>query len=274
MGGIVVGDAPVGVDDARDGAGAAIKFFEPGGSINGDGILDVLMNAGRQFFVRSLRDFATFVHTPDAQRIELVRQGIMREPELIEAYRVRGSYTEFHYHSWVCFAFDDNAGVVRYLRYRLISHDRGPDRGVPRADFQANGRPSMEPWPDDPRPPDFMRQDFAHRVRHGEVRYILQAQFRDAPEPHDANHDLFDPSQRWDEVTYPWLDMFDIRLTAMVEDPAAIAALAMNPNRSPACIRIPLVTSPDQFASLCQGRAILYPGARAARAALTTPESH
>ena len=64
-------------DRARDGAAASLKFFEPGKGTDGDGFYDILMNAGRQLFVRSIRHFSTFVHTPDAERIKLVQQGIM-----------------------------------------------------------------------------------------------------------------------------------------------------------------------------------------------------
>ena len=208
-------------DRARDGVAAAIKFFEPGKGTDGDGIYDILMNAGRQLFVRSIRDFSTFVHTPDAERIKLVQQGIMLEPQLIEAYRIRGSFTDFRYYTWVCFEFIDSAGVSRYVRFRLINHDRGPDRGLPNAAFRANGRPSMEPVPDDTRAPDFLRKDFLYRVKYSDVRYILQAQLRDAPNPAVVNHELFDPSQPWNEYWYPWVDMFEVRLTETVEDQEA-----------------------------------------------------
>ncbi|MEI9806056.1 MAG: hypothetical protein WDN48_18870 [Pseudolabrys sp.] len=68
----------------------------------------------------------------------------------------------------------------------------------------------MEAVPGDDRAPDFLRKDFLYRVKHSDVRYILQAQFRDAPNPPDINHELFDPSQPWNEYWYPWLDMFEI----------------------------------------------------------------
>lgn len=261
-------------DRARDGVAASIKFFEPGGGLEGDGIYDVLMNAGRQLFVRNIRDFSTFVHTPDAERIKLVQQGLMLEPQLVEAYRIRGSFTDFRYYTWVCFEFIDKKGVSRYVRLRLINHDRGLDRGLPNAAFHANGRPSMEPVADDQRAPDFLRKDFLYKVKYSDVRYILQAQFRDAPNPPDVNHELFDPSQPWNEYWYPWMDMFEIRLTETIEDYEAIAHLEMNPNRSPFCIRIPLATSPDHFASLGHARAIIYPGARAARAAVPPPQNN
>jgi hypothetical protein len=260
-------------DRARDGVAASIKFFQPGDE-NGPGFYDILMNAGRQLFVRSIRDFSTFVHTPDAERIKLVEQGIMLEPQLIEAYRIRGSFTDFRYYTWVCFEFIDKAGVSRYVRFRLINHDRGMDRGLPKADFRANGRPSMEPEPGDDRAPEFLRRDFRYRVKHRDVRDILQAELRDAPPGGVGNHDMFDPAQPWNEHWYPWVDVFDIRLTETIDDNDAPSRLEMNPNRSPQCIRIPLATSPDHYASLGHARAIVYPGARAMRASVPPPQTN
>jgi hypothetical protein len=174
----------------------------------------------------------------------------------------------------VCFEFTDSRGVSKYVRFRLINHDRGEDRGLPNAAFRANGRPSMEPVADDTRAPDFLRKDFLYKVRYSDVRYILQAQFREVPDPPVVNHELFDPSQPWNEYWYPWADMFDIRLTETVEDYDAVAKLAMNPNRSPRCIKIPLATSPDHYASLGHARAIIYPGARAVRASVPPPQNN
>ena len=158
------------------------------------------------------------------------------------------------------------------MRFRLINHDRGPDRGLPNAAFRANGRPSMEPVPDDTRAPDFLRKDFLHRVKYSDVRYILQAQLRDAPNPPVVNHELFDPSQPWNEYWHPWVDMFEVRLTETVEDQEAVSRMEMNPNRSPQCIKISLATSPDHYASLGHARAIIYPGARAVRASVPPPQ--
>ena len=51
-----------------------------------------------------------------------------------------------------------------------------------------------------------------------------------------------------------------------------MSKLEMNPNRSPQCIKIPLATSPDHYASLGHARAIIYPGARAVRATVPPPQ--
>jgi hypothetical protein len=70
------------------------------------------------------------------------------------------------------------------------------------------------------------------------------------------------------------MDMFEIRMTETIEDYDAICRLEMNPNRSPQCIKIPLATSPDHYASLGRARAIIYPGARAVRASLPPPQNN
>lgn len=261
-------------DRARDGMAASIKFFPPDAGYDGEGFHDILMNAGRQLFVRSIRDFSTFVHAGPDERRELIRKGIMLNEQLREAYRIRGSFINSRYHSWVCFEFTDDNGVMRYIRFRLIHHDRGPDRGLPNAAFEADGQPSMDAEPDDPRAPDFLRQDFIHQVKRSDVRYLLQAQLHDAPNPPVEDHELLDPSQPWNEYWYPWVDLFEIRLTEPILDNDVMSRLDMNPNRSPHCIKIPLATSPDHFASLGHARAIVYPGARAVRADAPAPQNN
>ncbi|NUB10516.1 hypothetical protein FW320_30725 [Azospirillum sp. Vi22] len=232
------------------------------------------MNAGRQLFVRSIRDFSTFVHaSPDERRI-LEQRDLIRRHQLREAYRIRGSFTECRYHTWMCFVFTDAVGTLRYVRFRLINHDCGPERGLPNAAFRAEGQPSMDALPDDQRAADFLRQDFIYRVKHSDVRYLLQIQMRDAPTPPDINHELFDPSQPWNEVWFPWIDLFQIRLTESVEDNETLSRMDMNPNRSPQCISIPLATSPDHYASLGHARAIVYPGARRVRAGTPNPQNN
>ncbi|RAP41959.1 hypothetical protein BYZ73_08290 [Rhodovulum viride] len=232
------------------------------------------MNAGRQLFVRSIQDFSTFVHASADERKELVRQGLMMEPELIEAYRIRGSFLDSRYHSWQCFEFFDSAGTRSYIRFRLIPGDRGPERGLPEPGFRAEGAPSMDPVPDDPRAPDFLRQEWIYQVKHSEVRYILQGQIHPEPENVHPDHEVLNPARAWNEIHYPWRDLCEIRIDEPILDNEAVSALDMTPNRSPACIRIPLATSPTQYASLGHARALVYPGARAVRAAAEKPQNN
>ncbi len=261
-------------DRARDGVAASIKFFDGTSGYDGPGIFDVLMNAGRQLFVRSIRDFSTFVHASEDERKQLVADGIMMEPELIEAYRIRGSFLDSRYHSWQCFEFFDAGNVRSYIRFRVIPGDRGPERGLPRPDFRANGAPSMDPEPDDPRAPDFLRQEWIHQVRRSTVSYVFQGQIHPEPADMHPNHELLNPAAAWNELHYPWHDLCAITIDQPILDNEVVSGLDVTPNRSPACIRIPLATSPDQYASLGHARALVYPVARAVRAAAARPQNN
>lgn len=261
-------------DRARDGVAASVKLFEEGSDFTGPGTLDILMNAGRQLFVRSIRDFSTFVHASPEERKQLVKDGIMMEPELIEAYRIRGSFLDSRYYSWQCFEFFDADDNLSYIRFRLIPGDRGPERGLPAKGFRADGAPSMDPVPDDPRAPDFLRQEWIYQVKYSEVVYILQAQLHDAPSPAEKNPEVLNPAKAWDEEDFPWMDLCEIKIEEPIVDNEIVSGLDMNPNRSPRCIKIPLATSPDHYASLGHARAIVYPGARSVRAASEKPQNN
>jgi len=261
-------------DRARDGVAASVKFFSGENGYEGPGVLDILMNAGRQLFVRSIKDFSAFVHASPEERKELVKQGVMMEPELIQAYRIRGSFLDSRYHSWQCFEFFDAAGIRSYIRFRLILGDRGPERGMPKPGFCAEGAPSMDPVPDDSRAPDFLRQEWIYQVKYSDVRYILQGQIHPEPENVHPNHEVLNPARAWDEASFPWRDLCEISIDEPILDNEAVSALDMTPNRSPACIRIPLATSPTQYASLGHARALVYPGARAVRAATNRPQNN
>jgi hypothetical protein len=70
------------------------------------------------------------------------------------------------------------------------------------------------------------------------------------------------------------MDLCEISVDEPILDNEEVSALDMTPNRSPPCIRIPLATSPHHYASLGHARALIYPGARAIRAASATPQNN
>jgi catalase len=261
-------------DRTRDGCAASVKLFDAESSdTSGDGCLDILMNAGRQLFVRNIRDFLTMVQAPLPQRTELCKQGLIMEKELTEAYRIRGSFAEFRYHSWTCFEFFDATGKMHYIRYRLVPGDHGPERGVPPLDFNCDGQLTKPPIKGDPRAKDFLRQDFIYRVSHSNIRYILQAQLHE-PEQAVENSEVLNPALAWDENFYPWFDLLEIDLQEIMANNEEVSDLTMDPNRSPECIKIPLATSPDHYASLGQARAIVYPSARSKRREAQAPQNN
>lgn len=262
-------------DRTRDGCAAAVKIFAADNAdVSGDGLLDILMNAGRQLFVRSIRDFATMVQSSREQRTELWKKDIIMDKELTEAYRIRGSFVDFRYHTWSCFEFFDASGKMRYIRFRLIPGDRGPERGFPASDFSCEGQLTKPPIEGDPRAKDFLRQDFIYRVTNSEVSYILQAQLHEPESPSVENSEVLNPALAWDEEFYPWLDVYEIQVNSIIADNDEVSGLTMDPNRSPQCIKIPLATSPDHYASLGHARAIVYPAARDKRRQAEHPQNN
>jgi catalase len=262
-------------DRTRDGCAASVKIFDvDSADTSSDGSLDVLMNAGRQLFVRSIRDFLTMVQAPLEKRTELCQQGLIMDKELTEAYRIRGSFADFRYHSWTCFEFFDANGKMNYIRFRLVPGDRGPERGLPPKDFDCEGQLTKPPVEGDPRAEDFLRQDFVYRVNHSDISYILQAQLHEPENPTVENSEVLNPALAWDETFYPWLDLYEINVEEIIVNNDEVSSLTMDPNRSPECIKIPLATSPDHFASLCQARAIVYPAARSKRKEAEHPQNN
>jgi hypothetical protein len=274
-------------DRTLDGGAVSIKFQEPDSARDSVGFQDIMMNTGRTLFVNSARAFNTMVHTDPkdlTKRMQLVLDRIVCDEKLSEGYRT-GSFTEFYYHSQICFEYRPDDGESYYIRFRLIPGDRGPERGRFPEALRANGVTTAVAWLDDQRSENFMREDFKVKVSHLGVRYILQLQIR----PIDANKDVWlaqeererrargleakalDPSELWDERFYPWSDMAELVLNEILTE-AEVDGLAFDANWTHPSIALPLATGPDEYASLGHARALVYEHARKARAA--SPQPH
>lgn len=264
-------DHPKGDTDDRslDGGAISIKFLDAGDD-TGFGFHDILMNTGRVLFVRSARAFNTMIHTPFGQRGPLLRvkgkdDWVVDDEKLTEAYRT-GSFTEFYYHSQIAFEFTDSAGTVRYIKFRSIPADRGPERGLFPPSILAHGDTFAPRWPDDQRAEDFRRTDFAVRVNHLTVNYLLQAQLHPA-----GDTDALNPTEYWDERNHPWIDVAHLHLnqTLTYEE---MDALEFAANRTHDSINLPLAQTADDYASMGHARALVYWHARKARA--DAPQPH
>lgn len=253
-------------DRVRDGAATSIKFFEPGSIASGLGMHDIMMNTGRVLFVNSARAFLTMVSTPNDQRVEkLLKPGILIDEILSEGYRDSGSFTDYYYHSQICFEYTDVKHITQYLRFRMINADRGPERGNYPSSYRPLGVTVYPPLPDDTRSSDYLRQDFINKVKRWGVKYLLQAQLRSTEDPNALNC-----SHIWDEKYYPWQDVGEIHLTDLL-DHDEMDQLEFDANRTHSNINLPLATSADDYASLGHSRALVYWVAREARAKSPLP---
>ncbi|WP_165074394.1 catalase family protein [Paludisphaera rhizosphaerae] len=260
----------VDVDDRTlDGGAMSIKFLQPNDA-SGLGFHDVMMNTGRVLFVRSARAFNTMIHTPFGKRAPLLRvkgkdDWVIDDEKLTEAYRT-GSFTEFYYHSQIAFELTDSNGVVRYIKFRSIPGDRGPERGLFPPEIRAGGDTFAPRWTDDDRAENFRRTDFATRVNHLGVDYILQAQLHPS-----GDADALNPSEYWDERYHPWLDVAQIHLSRTLTH-EEMDALEFDANRTHSSINLPLAKTADDYASMGHARALIYWTVRKARR--DSPQPH
>ena len=267
--------APGGAKDnrAQDAASGSVKFYDGPADPGADGIHDIVMNTGRTLFVSTARTFQALVLTPNPERGDkLVKTGMLDEDTLAEAFRSGASFTDFYYHSQICYSITDPAGTMSYLRYRLINADRAMERGIFPPSWKPNGITIFPALAGDPRSDSYLNTDFQSRFQYDGVHYLLQGQLRPGDNP-----DAVDCGARWDELRYPWFDLAQIDLTEFVSGPE-LDHLSFNVNRTPAGIALPLATSPafsgpqaDNFASLAHLRALVYPVARQARAVAPQP---
>ena len=131
----------------------------------------------------------------------------------------------------------------------------------------------MDRLPDDTRSESFLRKDWIYRVQNSGVKYILQGQVHPNSDTQDGNPEFLNPAVAWDESLYQWHDIYEINIEEPILDNAKLSRLDMNPNRSPTCIKIPLATTPHQYASLGHARAIIYPKIRSVRASSESEEN-
>jgi arachidonate 5-lipoxygenase len=73
---------------------------------------------------------------------------------------------------------------------------------------------SEEVAPGESRSPNYLKQEFAERVRRGAVSYILQIQFH-TPEPGESP-EIFNCNVEWDPETHPFIDIARVEIDAVL----------------------------------------------------------
>jgi catalase len=258
---------------ARDGAASSIKFYQDTANPASPGFHDITMNTGRTLFVRTARAFLSMVTTPNPDRPEkLLKPGILNDAILSEGYRSAGSFSDFYYHSQICYELRDMSGSMSYMRYRMVNADRGPERGNYPASWQPKGETVYPPLEGDLRSADYLKQDFLTRFEHDGVNYLLQCQLRGSDDT-----DAVDCTSAWDPTRFPWIDLAEIRLTEALTD-ADLDVMSVDADRTHESIALPLATTgiwpgpqADNYASLGHARALVYALARRARADAPLP---
>lgn len=248
-------------DDATlDLRGAALKFADSDYATP----LDLVMNSG----------VGTFMHAYSVWQFSL---GIMRGQKGMQAVldsdlgarrlfteslrRAPSSYAQIIYSSQIMFYFRAEDGKKRYVRFRLLPGDRGPESGLP------DEQDVAAPWDQKRRedctlPTDYLRREYRERLAQGPIVYHLQLALHDGTA--DDVSPAFDQYQQWDPVTSPWLDCATITLDRLLSA-AETERLRYNiKNQPPSMGLVPArsIYDPNSVAHL---RARVYPWSQRVR---------
>jgi arachidonate 5-lipoxygenase len=185
--------------------GASLKFADA----NYASPLDLLMNTGQTAPFWNMWTFFTFmlavIRGARAKLIPFYQANTRCLANVVVALRRPTTFAQLHYHSQTPFefrAFDDR---LRYIRFRLMPADRGPETGYPDAEDL------RMPWFQDVKrheapSPNYLKEEYKSRVQAGPVTYHLQTQLH---EWQDGDHRevILNSLYPWEEATHPWNDL-------------------------------------------------------------------
>ncbi|HUZ76013.1 MAG TPA: hypothetical protein VMV93_00365 [Chloroflexota bacterium] len=175
------------------------------------------------------------------------RDGVRRNPD---------SFSQLFYYSEFPTYFKTVDGGERYVKYRLVPDNRGPEAGMPDPAELVEVWDSEARLPGDDRPKDYLRREFAQRVQHEGVHYHLQYQLHTPTRVDSA--EVFNASKPWEADTHPWHDLADIQLTSVLSDDEA-AATRFSIGHHPPSLNLLPATSVDDYNSINYSRARMAP---------------
>jgi arachidonate 5-lipoxygenase len=198
--------------------------------------LDLQMNTGRHCFFWNAASFLEFVGTRIRESMFVRSTDDMvhylpyhqkyadgRKSAADAQFRVPASNATMYYHSQTPFAWKAKDGVPRYVRFRLIPGDRSPEDPPRNPEYVV--RVAADPGlaaeaadqraaPDEPRTVNYLKEEWAERVKAGPVHYLLQIQWHDVrPDDPDV---IRNPLEPWDEATHPWADLATVEITELL----------------------------------------------------------
>jgi arachidonate 5-lipoxygenase len=232
--------------------------------------LDLQMNTGRHCFFWNASSFLEFVGTRIKESMfrstdNLIhyrayhrKYGDGRKSAADAQFRTPASNATMYYHSQTPFDWRAKDGVPRYVRFRLIPGDRAPEfdpfppnpawvkqvaADVKLAETAADQHAAQG----EPRPVDYLREEWYARLKAGPVRHVLQIQWHDV-KPDDPDV-IRNPLEPWDEATHPWVDLAEVEIT----EPLSYAEqdyMAFEVTNLPPCMKLLPAKSMQDYNSL------------------------
>ena len=237
-------------DDAKMTVrGASIKFADT----RFESPFDMLMNTGRVGLFWDARTFMQFAKTTTQGKGKFFVSYLNKQPQALvgggeSSRRNPSSFTALSYHSQTCFEYSDTSGKRYYARYRLIAPDwPGHDSGALEK-WWADHNWLQNPYPDETRTRNYLKNELRERLAEGTVEYLLQVQVRRRPPGPDpfwvtAEYD-------WDEEVTPFHDLAHVTLTEALDYEEAMLTWFDLENCPRPALGVPLGTSIDDPHSL------------------------
>ncbi len=213
---------------------------------------DLQMNTGITSFFWNVRTFLQFAFGRDekdgTEYVKYYRKVSMTGPR--NSFRRNpSSFAQLNYYGQTPFEFVALDGVKRYVKFRAIPEDRGPDTGLVNLDLLQTPEQCADQRiiPGETRNKDYLKEEYRKRVLENGVVFHLQLQLHEAS-PEDTP-ELFSVMTEWDEATHPWQDYATLTIDETLDYRESIMT-AFEVSNLPESIKLIPATSIDDFNSL------------------------
>lgn len=128
--------------------------------------------------------------------------------------RLATSFSNLHYYCKTPLLYVGKDGVKHYAKYRVIPFADVPESGTGEND-QSFDVSNQRVLSNDTLGRNFLKDEYAERVRKGPVQYKLQIQLRVASD--DDDKEVFNNMVVWDEKKYPWRELAYFEVTKTLD---------------------------------------------------------
>jgi len=130
---------------------------------------------------------------------------------------VRRHATSFHnvrYYSQAPYLFITTQGIKYYGKYKVRPLEDIPESGIESNPCVIDAC-NQRVLPHEPRGRNFLKNEYADRVKREGARYKLQIQYRIADDEDDP--EIFNNMKTWDEELFPWKDLAEFEVNEVLD---------------------------------------------------------
>jgi len=165
------------------------------------------------------------------------------------------SFSQLYYYNETPMLFTGKDGVKRYVKYRLIPEDRGPESGL-LTDEEKSHVWDLLAKEDETRSRNYLKQEFEQRITTSGATYHLEMQLHAAAP--DDSPEIFNSNVLWDEETHPFLALGTVTLDKMVSfNDCCLTRYSLT--QQPPSLGIIPATSLDDYNSMNYMRSVTGP---------------